>query len=106
MAITHEDADAVMGAREHKLRAAGAKALGATAAESVTKKDRVVAERVGGIDALLQVRAHVDAKRVQTHGDDLEVDGVPRAGEDVFELASEDLTSDGFKAHEKAASSC
>jgi pyruvate formate-lyase activating enzyme-like uncharacterized protein len=52
----------------------------------------------------LKVRAHLDAKRVQAHGNGFEVDGVRGAGDDVLQFAREDLAVDEFEMHEKNSS--
>jgi hypothetical protein len=100
MAVAHEQGDAIVGTRQHKLRSARAQTLGTTAAEGVAKKDGIVAERVGGIDALLQMRTHAGSEIVQAHGERFKVDRVRGAGDNVFHLASEDLAKDRFQAHE------
>ena len=102
MAAAHEHADAVVGAGKNELRAAGAEALGAAAAQCVAEKDGVVAGAVGRVDSVLEVGAHLDAKRVQAHGNGFEVDGVRGAGDDVLDFAREDLAVDEFEMHENS----
>jgi hypothetical protein len=102
MPAAHEHPDAVVSAGKNELRAAGAKALGAAAAERVAEKDGVVACAVGQVDAFLQVGAHLDAKRMQAHGNGFEVDGVRRAGDDVLDFARKDLAVDGFEMHKNS----
>ena len=99
MAAAHEHADAVVSAGKNELRAAGAEAFGASAAERVAEKDGVVAGAVRSVDALLKVRAHLDAERVQAHGNGFEVDRVRGAGDDVLDFAREDLAVDEFETH-------
>jgi hypothetical protein len=86
-------------AGKNELRAAGAEALGAATAQCVAEKDGVVASAIRRVDVLLQVRAHLDAERVQAHGNGFEVDRVRGAGDDVLDFAREDLAVDEFETH-------
>ena len=99
MTAAHQHADAVVGAGKHELRAAGAQALGASAAQCVAEQDGVVAHRIGRVDALLQVVAHLHAERMQAHRNRLHVDHVRGARDNVLDFAREDLAMDQFDAH-------
>ena len=79
----HEQADAIVNAGKNQLRLAGAQAFGAAAAKRVAQQDGVVAAVVCRVDALLEVRAHADAKIVQAHGHVLHLDRVGRTGDNV-----------------------
>ena len=75
----------------------------AATAKRVAEQNGVVAGAVGCVDALLQMRAHVDAKIVEAHGHILYVDGMRGVGDDFFNLSREDLADDRFESHKKTA---
>src|SRR5208282_1296341 len=103
MPATHQHADAVVGTGNYELRAAGAEALGTAAAERIAEKDGVVASAVGCGDSVLKMRTHLDAKRMQAHGDGFKVDRVRGAGDDVFHFARENLAMDKFEVHKNSS---
>jgi hypothetical protein len=104
-ARAEEEGDAIVGAGDDERRVGGAEALDNVTAEGVADQEGVVFARGLGVDQFLHPLAAGGGVVVEPLGDELEVNGVGRAGGSVADLAERDFASDDFevaRAHDKA----